>query len=330
MKNIFLLALAATVLAACDRDDNRPPNPDPNVEPTAVQDSISVNPLIATLTPTRTAISGSTASWANNDAIGIFCPQARGTSSANVAFTVTGLPGSPVWTPATTMYWADGTTFHKFVAYAPYAAGNSSSSAVKLPSLAGQTGTAITPAQDFLYSKNQWTTGVQRGAPTAVPLTFTHALSLIEFDVTINSSITAGTTLTSFVLASPTTGDKLYTTDANSTIDLSSGSITTTGGTTSNTQTVTPGTPPVLSATSTPLYALILPGTFTSPTLAITISESSTALTLSTVTLGTTLFEAGKKYTYTVNISRSAITISTPTITDWTVVASGTTLNPGL
>lgn len=326
MKKFFLLAFAAGMMTACDTDDQC--NLTPGTDPAAPDNAIGISGILADISPqSRTTITGSTAAWANGDQIGVFCPQAKGTTTANDRFVLSGVGTTPVWTPDATMYWLDGTTSHKFVAYAPYASGSNTSTAIPLPSLATQTGT-ISPAQDFLYSKNQWATGVTRSG-TPVPLIFTHALTLIQFDITINNSVATGTTLTSFVLASATSGDKLYTSDStSSTINLTSGSIT--AGTTTNTATITPATAPTLSSTATSEYVLILPGTMTTaPSLAITLTESGSTLNVPPASLVTTTFAAGSKYTYNVVISRQAITISTPTITDWTSVSGGT-LNPGI
>lgn len=319
MKKLLLLAAVGALFNACSDDDPRVAK-----TPTTIQ----ISPLIATvstkaLPDTRTAITGSTAAWTNNDAIGLYCAQSD-PAAVNDQFTVTGLPSSPVWTPATAIYWIDGTTAHKFLAYAPYASGNTDPTAVKLPAINTQTGT-INPAHDVLISNNQYSTGVVRTG--SVALTFTHALALIEYDIILGAGIAAGTTLASTVTAGAA-AEKLYTTDATSTINLTSGAITVAAG--SNTATVTPGTPPTLSSTATPFYTLIVPGTYTGPTLTVNIKEGgSTSLTTATVPVGTTIFQAGRKYTYQVTVSRTAITISTPTITDWTSVP-GTAITPGI
>lgn len=316
MKKILLFALAAGLLTACvSKEECHDPQ-------TLPDQAICINGTIAEIEhQSRTVFTGSTAAWTDGDVIGVFSPQAKGTTLANNPFTITGA----TWAPGSPIYWADGTTSHKFVAYAPYASGSNTYTAIPLPVLSGQTG-SISPAKDFLYSKNQWPTGVTRSG-AAVSLVFAHALSLIEFDITIGNGVATGTTLTSFVLASPTSTDKIYSTDATSTIDISTGTIT--AGTTSNTTTVTPGTPPTLSSTAKSVYALILPGTFTAPTLAITLSESAITINVPATALATTTFAAGSKYTYAVTVSRTAITISAPTITDWTAVAGGS-LNPGI
>lgn len=319
MKKMLLLAAIAALAGSCAKTDSC------NITPSG--NDIQISATIADISPSsRVAYTnGSTAEWADNDALGLFCTQSS-PAAANLQFTVTGTASTPVWTPATTIYWKDGTTQHSVLAYAPYAAGNSSSAAVKVPALATQTGT-INAAQDLLYSKNLGTTGVTRG--TAVALTFTHALALIEFKMLIGGGIATGTTLTNFILAAGA-NDKFYTSDTNSTIDIASGTLTLTGGTTTNTATITPTTPPVLTTTATPYYALILPGTYTAPTLTINIKDAGTTdFTTTTSSLTTTAFEAGKKYSYTVTISRTAITISNPTITDW-ITVPGAPITPGV
>lgn len=314
MKQFLFCACTALLLLSCSNE--------PACEPDNNDDAIKISALIANVKPAdRTTISGTgTASWANSDSIGLFCTQSKPAAS-NVKFTASGLPTTPVWTPASNIYWADGNTTHTFLAYYPYASGNTAA-AVKLPALVPQTGT-INPVQDFLLSRNYGTTGITRPGDNSVGLVFTHGFALINFQITINSSIASGTTLTSLALTG--TGgasDKIFTTDGNSTIALSTGAITTTGGTTTNTITVTPSPSPILSATVTNIYIIILPGTYAS-TLQITLSEGGTSISVPVANIASNAFAAASKYTYTVAISRTAITVSNPTITDWVSVPSG-------
>lgn len=238
MKKMILLACVALGLAACDKDDacSRRQGQDDNV--------IHFYPSIVSADmDTRTAYSGSTASWISGDAIGVYADRPTGNPPANVQYSYNGT----AWTTSTNLYWTDGTSVHKFLGYAPYAAANTTYTAVKLPSLTGQTG-AIDPTKDFLISNNAWTTGVTRpaSAPYSVSLVFTHALTLIEFDISV-TGFAANTTLTNFTTA-VSSGGALITSDATtSTINLTTGAIT--AGTTANTVTATPGTPPTLSAT---------------------------------------------------------------------------------
>lgn len=318
MKRILLLAAVAATWASCQDEKSC-------VSPS--NDEIRINSVIAEVVPdqhTRTALTGSTAAWANGDALGLYCTQSVA-PAVNLQYTVSGIGTAPVWATSTPIYWANGSTSHTFVAYSPYAAGNSDPTAVKLPAIGTQTGT-LAPAMDFLISNNLATTGVTRSGG-AVGLIFKHALSLIEFNMVQGNGLAAGATLTSFTVASPTSSDKLFATDGTSTIALASGTIT--PGVTAAAATVTPATPPVLSATPTTVYVLLLPGTYTAPTLAINLQESGASVTVPAATLGTTAFAANTKYAYTVTISRTAITLSNPTITDWTPVNGGS-ISPGI
>ena len=313
MKQLLVIAAAALTSWGCSDES------DYNTKQARISDEIQVSAAIATVEPgTRTSIdSTGKASWANGDSLGLFSPQAK-LAAVNVKFTTSGQPSTPAWTPASSIYWSDASTSHTFLAYAPYASANTASSAIKLPSLSSQTGT-VNPVQDFLISNNYGSTGLTRPENSSVGLTFTHAFALIQFQVTINSSIASGTTLTSFTLAGAT-GDNLLTADNNSTIALSTGAIT--NSTTTNTITITPPTPPVLSATAANLFVIILPGTHV-PTLQITLNEGGTTVNVPVANISSTNYLAGSKYVYTVNISRTAISISNPTITDWNSVASG-------
>ncbi len=318
MKKVILLACVALGWVACDKDDACSRNSE------SADNVISFSPsIVSAAMATRTAYSGSTASWTSGDSIGVYADHPTGNPPANVQYSYNGT----AWTTTTNMYWVDGTTVHKFLGYAPYAAANTTYTAVKLPSLAGQTG-AIDPTKDFLISNNAWTTGVTRptSAPYSVSLVFTHALSLIEFDISV-TGFAANTTLTNFVTA-VSSGGALVTSDAtSSTINLTTGTIT--AGTTANTVTATPGTPPTLSATPTKLYLLILPGTYTSPTLAVNLSEAGTTVSIPASAIGTTTFAPATKYTYAVSVTRTAITISNPSITDW-ITGTGGNINVAL
>lgn len=320
MRKLLFLTLAATIGFGCSEDECGPVGTtDDNV------DEIKITALIADVQPLlKTTIDGAgKASWTTDDAFGLFCAQSKLAAANNVKVTYDGTN----WAAGSTLYWSDASTPHTFLAYAPYAEGNTATAA-KLPALNSQNGT-ITPAQDFLIATPK--TQV-RSAGTSVALTFTHALSLIEFKVKTDASIAASTTLENFVLTGGSS-DKIITSDANSTIDLSTAAITLGSGT-ANTVTVTPVSKPVLTTTAPTngLYALILPsgGTpYTAMNLVINIKEGGTTIAVPSVAVGTLTFAPGTKYTYTVTVSRTAITISAPIITDWTP-GTGGNINPGI
>ena len=120
MKRFLLCTCTAILLLSCSND--------PACEPDNNDDAIKVSALIANIKPAdRTTISGTgTASWADGDAIGVFCSQSK-PAATNLSFAVSGVSSTPVWTPASQIYWADGTTAHTFLAYYPYASGNKTS-----------------------------------------------------------------------------------------------------------------------------------------------------------------------------------------------------------
>lgn len=327
MKKMLFLTAVAAAWIACDRDDECRPTADDGQQITILAGIADSKPVSDVIPESKTTITGSTAAWKSGDQLGLFCTQSV-PAAVNVSFSATGNGASATSSADSPIYWgAPATTPHTFLAYSPYASGNNSASAVKVPALNVQTGT-VNPALDLLISNNLASSGVLRSAG-AVGLVFTHALSLLEFDITINSSIAANTTLTSFTVAAGSS-DKVYTTDGNSTIALSTGAITPGSGVT-NTTTMTPGATVTLSATSASVYVLVLPGTYSqAPTLAINLNEGGTsAIAVPAASLTTTTFAAGSKYTYAVSIARTAITISNPTITDWTNV-NGSAINPGL
>ncbi len=322
MKKIILFVFLSAVCFSCTKEADYKPVRTNDSDQIAISAEI-INADIHS----RTSYTNSAAAWANGDSLGLYCQQNKTGAAVNLRFLLSGVSTTPVWTPTSPIYWADASTYHKFLGYVPYASGNTDPTAVKLPALTSQNGT-INPAKDFLISNNQYATGVQRSG-SAVPLNFTHALTLIEFDITIGNGIAASTVLNNLVLAAGPT-DKLINTDGTSTINLSSGAISPSASATTNTITVTPASAPTLSGTAVTLYVLILPGTYIAPTLQLNLTEPVTgAIAVPAKTLVTTSFAANTRYTYTVSITRTALTISTPTITDWTPVSGGN-VNPGI
>lgn len=317
MKKIFTLAAIAATLISCSDNEVCQEEPQP-------KDEILIYSTIADVTQTKVGYDATAkASWIDGDAIGLFCAESI-QPGVNTQFSVL----TAAWTPTTPIYWKDATTLHKFVAYAPYVSGNINPDAVKLPNIGTQLGT-LNPAFDFLISNNHSSTGIARAA-APVDLVFTHALSLIEFKVIAGNGILANSTLPSFTLAGAPTVDKLFTTDGNSTIKLLDGTVALNAAVT-NTITVTPTSPIALSGTATSVYVFLLPGDYTAPTLTLKLNDggATPAIDITGVSIGTTLFEKAKKYTYTVTISRTAIAISNPIITDW-ITVPGTPITPGI
>lgn len=313
MKRFLIFISFAALLAACDKDDcNDGTVPDSN--------QISINAIMENITPqTRTTDDGTNASWVTSDVVGLFCAQSNPAAS-NLQFTYNGT----AWTPASSIFWHDFSTVHKFYAYAPYAGGNTVT-AVAIPVINSQTGT-INPAHNLLFSNNL-DAGINKGSNSgSAPLIFKHALSLVQLNITIDNSVPSGTKLTSAVISGQA-ADAIATTAAGATLNVVTGAITG-GSATGNVITVQPASAPTLSSTAVTLNVLLLPSTST-PSLVINSLFPDTTTGNASVAMGSNLtFVQATKYTYTVTVSRSAITITNMTITPWTSSGPPTSISP--
>lgn len=315
MKKLLILAFGAALLAACDNSDSYK-------QECGTQEQISISALMAEITPgTRTSDNGTNASWVTNDVVGLFCT-ASNPAAANLQVTYNGTD----WPTATAIYWSDYSSLHKFYAYAPYASGNTAD-AVKIPVLNAQTGT-IDPAQNILFSNNLDAGITKTSNAGSAPLTFKHALALIQLDITIDSKVPVGTKLLQASISGQV-ADAITTSTTGATLNLVSGAITN-GSATSNSVIARPTTSPTLSSTATTEYVLLLPSSF-SPTLTLqcTLPDATTPST--SVSMGTNLtFAQNTKYTFTVTLSRNAITITSMTITPWVSGGAATPISPVL
>lgn len=258
----------------------------------------------------RTSMSGSTASFASGDAVGV---SETLTQRYNQKFTYNGT----AWTPATAMYWYNGNSTHTFYAYYPYN-GNSQSLQAAIPVLNNQVvGVAPDPACDFLMStaKTQ-----ARSAGTNVAFTFTHAFSLLQFNVKMNI-LGLGVTLYNLQSVTLTGGNasgtpyglvnkvnavsQVYYNQSTRALQYPVNTSSTLSQTyTSNTiSSVSIG-----NSTSMSIYVFILPGTYTypsatGPTVSFKVSTLLGLVSLSsTQNLGTATFLPGTKYVYQVTI----------------------------
>lgn len=309
-----MIASVAALFAACDKSEDCG-------QAVGDENQISISALMTKVVPgTKTTDDGTNAAWVANDAIGLFCAQSNPVAT-NTQYTYSG----SVWSTAAPDYWSDYTTLHQFYAYAPYAGANTLVGSIAIPVLNSQTGT-ISATQNVLFSNNQ-DAGVSKGGSGGnVPLIFKHALALIQLNFIIDSSVPANTKL-SVATITGQIADAITTTKAGATLNLVTGAITS-GGATANTITVQPALPVTLSATPAMLNVLLLPSTF-SPNLTVqcTFPDSSTGTTM--VSMGTNVVYAqSTRYTYTVTVSRSAITITGMTITPWTSGGAPVSINP--
>lgn len=313
MKRLLLLMSAAALFSACDKDCD---------EPVYNDNQISVSALMEGMTPgTKVTDDGTNASWETNDVIGLFCAQSN-PAAANAQFTYSG----STWSAGTPVYWKDYSTLHKFYAYAPYASGNTVT-AVAVPLLNSQNGT-ITSAQNLLYSNNLDAGIAKTSNGGNASLTFKHALSLIQLNIVTDNSVPSGTKLSSAVISGGAS-DAVTTSGAGATLNVQTGVITGNSAT-SNSITVQPASPVTLSSTPITLNVLLLPVT-SSLTLVVNTAFSDSSTGSAQISMGaSSTFAQFTKYTYTVTVSRNAITITGMSISPWTSGGSPIPINPVL
>lgn len=313
MKTTLFLASVAILFAACDNDDSNNECYDPN--------QISITALMTTVNPTsRTTDDGTNASWVANDSIGLFCSQSN-TPANNLKYTYSGSS----WSTTAPIYWVDYSTLHKFFGYAPFSSGNTQT-AIKIPVLNAQTGT-INPIHNILYSTNQ-KDGISRTTSGGnVTLRFRHVLALVQLNIKTDGTVPANTKLTNLTITGQA-GEALTTSTTGLTFSLSDTTYTANSAT-GNAITVQPSTSPTLStSTATTMNILVLPIATTSPSLTINCTYPDNSTGSATISLGSSLsYARSTKYTYTVTLSRNAITISNVTIDPWISGSTGT-LNP--
>ena len=267
---------------------------------------ISVSfPEFCTGIDSRTTMNGSKASFTTGDKIGI---SETLTGKYNASYTY----GSPLWTTATPLYWYNGTSTHSFYAYYPY---NSSSQQLlaAMPVLSGQTVSTVPDATcDMLVTPTPAT--LVRNTSSPVTLTMSHAFALLRFDIKMGIIIINTYRLDSLVITGGNTGGSnpygMFNTVNNIPsvrFNLSANWVQlVTNDKTTCTQ-VLRSTPSAVSllATTTSIYALVLPGSYTNPAPAIKISVSNLGILSSTKYLtlpNASSFAAGKMYTYQVTV----------------------------
>ena len=155
---LFLTAVAAAWIA-CDRDDECRPTAGDGQQITILAGIADSKPVSDVIPESKTTITAARRRGKRRPNYGLFCTQSV-PAAVNVSFSATGNGASATWSADSPIYWgAPATTPHTFLAYSPYASGNSSASAVKVPALNVQTGT-VNPALDLLISNNLASSGV--------------------------------------------------------------------------------------------------------------------------------------------------------------------------
>lgn len=255
---------------------------------------------------TRTGMTGSTAAFVAGDKIGV---SEALTGRQNVLYTFSGTS----WSAAATMYWRNATSAHTFYAYYPYQANSSGTSAV-LPLLSDQTVSASTPVPDATCDMLVAGPKTQsRAAGGSVALTFTHAFSLLQFNIrlgsllnlyVLNNITVQGGNLTDatnrYGLVNLTSDPALIN------YDLTTGTIRDYGNrsTVYATSLSRDFASFSLLTSTTPFYFLVLPGTYKNPkaSVRITVALAGIISTGSSVELPQNTFAPNTKYTYDIRI----------------------------
>lgn len=291
---------------------------------------------------TKTSYMGSTAAWANNDAIGLFCAQSSA-PTVNDKYTVSGVGITPVWTPTTLRYWKDGGSTHTFYAYYPYNATSTATTAA-IPILNNQVVTASAtatpdPLCDMLVAgpKTQ-----VRTTSTAVPLTFTHAFSLLQFNVKLgnilNLYVLNNITIQGGNISGGTNRYGIINT-VNDVSQIGYNLATQSIQASANTSAVYATTLSrnfsqfgLLFNSATPFYFLIMPGTYANPVPAVKFTVSLLNLIPNPryANLSNTTFLPNNKYTYNVTIGgilRSSEQIKVELVSQQPITSDDTFIN---
>lgn len=295
----FLLLLGYT---SCTVPDEMPGMETP-VQVTA---SMADGPAVGWGLETRTAMTGSTAAFVSGDRIGV---SETLTGRSNVLYTFSG----SAWSTASAMYWRNGTATHTFYAYYPYQSTSSGTSAV-LPVLNNQTVSATTQVPDATCDMLVAGPKMQaRTTGTAVTLNFTHAFSLLQFNIRLGSILNLyvlnNITIQGGNLTDAANRYGIVNTTANPAqinYNLVTGAIQDYGnqGTVYATSLSRNFSSFSLLTSTTPFYFLVLPGTYNNPKPGVTITVALAGLVSvgKTALLPQTTFAPNTKYTYQITV----------------------------
>ena len=295
-KQLWGAALALIVLGhSCKNDDYRDAVPQ--------NDDAQVNFSATIAGSVGTRVNGNT--WDGNDAIGVFMKQGSEVLAANKKYSTSGNGNFSAQGADIINYPESGSV--DFVAYYPYQEGLSGSS---LPlSVAEQSNQA---AIDVLYSGNA--KGLTKASGTA-NLSFTHQLAKVELTVQAGEGVSSVDGLQVAYRDVATTGS----------MDINSGALS-----------VAEDQADVQAKVSAQnakqvVEAILLPGDFSTKKVTFTLASGSYTWTLP----ANTNFEAGKKYTYDIQLQTAetggneVVVTGAGTISDWVTVPGGS-VNVGL
>lgn len=274
--------------------------------PVQVCASVAGSRLSRESSRTRTGMTGSTAAFVSGDRIGV---SETLTGRSNVLYTSNGTS----WSTASVMYWRNATSIHTFYAYYPYQSNSPGTSAV-LPVLSNQTVSATTQVPDA--SCDMLVAGPKtqaRTAGTAVALNFTHAFSLLQFNIRLGSILNLyvlnNITIQGGNLTDASNRYGLVNTTANPTLinyDLTTGTIRDYGNqsTVYATSLSRNFSSFSLLTSTTPFYFLVLPGSYNNPKPAVSITVALAGLVSvgRNAPLPQTTFAPNTKYTYQITV----------------------------
>lgn len=274
--------------------------------PVQVMASVAEEPAAGWGPQTRTGMTGSTAAFASGDRIGV---SETLTGRSNVLYTFNGTS----WSTAATMYWRNSTATHTFYAYYPYQSTATGTTAV-LPVLNNQTVSTATQVPDATCDMLIAAPKTQaRTAGAAVTLNFTHAFSLLQFNIKL------GSLLNLYVLnnitiegGNPAGSSNPYgivniTSDpALIYCDLTTGAIRDNGNQTAIYATTLSRNFSSFSllTSTTPFYFLVLPGTYNNPKPSVRLTVALLGLVSvgQNALLPQTTFAPNTKYTYQITV----------------------------
>lgn len=283
-KLISLLVLALAFFSACESERDYPDNP---------LDKRNQVRFQATIGTVETRATGT--EWETGDAIGVYAlnggttlPDGLYDGKENIKFTT---PGNGVFTAASTVISFPESGMLNFVAYYPY---NETIEGLAYPiDISDQ---SLPSAIDLLYSDNA--KGATISEPT-VALQFKHKLSLLSLTITAGDGVGSLQGLSAKIDNMKTEGS----------LNLADGTVT--PGSTSQSFTLQSS---IADKTATAV-AILLPGQgLQEATVTFSLGGQEYKWTPEQMDL-----ESGKKYSYTIQLSTSGLTLLQPgaTIEDW-------------
>ena len=228
--------------------------------------------------------------WEHNDQIGVFMSQGDENLITNNLFTNTEANGAAAAFSSTTPVYFPTSGNVSILTYYPYQADVTSTSyPINITNQTDLTNIDLMTAKKTEVISSE----------SAVDVTFSHKLSLINIKVGVSEGLTASDLedLTAKIDGLIPTGTYNLTDDTFTYGEVSSTAINMN-----------------ILADGTIAQAIIIPKDDQSLTITLTLKNGKT----NTATLSATNFEAGKKYSYTANFSKTDLTISSNNITDWT------------